>query len=157
MPPLSAMFSPCVLMPFNCDGEIKWFLWLVSSVFLRLFDDFHVFLWFFVIFQYFLNNFPTFFMISSQIPSKSTHFQLRCWFGVVAILFDDAFGSLQIAFLGVSRPPIDQITVEIKLTSLIVESMRNFMSDDKSNGTIVQVFWSFGWEEVALQYTSREF
>ena len=58
---------------------------------------------------------------------------------VVAILLNDTFGLLEIFFLSLWLPPIDQITVTISLTALIVKPVGDLMATGKSQGSIVHV------------------
>lgn len=91
------------------------------------------------------------------IHCDSSYLESSGWFGVVAILMNDTFCLLQIAGFRFGFPPIDKITVEIELTSLIVKTVRNFVADDEADCTIIHVTWSISREELTLQYASGEF
>ena len=53
-------------------------------------------------------------------------------------------------------PPVNQVTLLIKLSSLIIKAMSYFMTNHPSNGSIIEVPWSFTIEEHTLKYTSRK-
>lgn len=82
--------------------------------------------------------------------------QARGTFGVVAILIDDALRLLQIRLLSVRLPPVTQVTLYIELATLVVESVRDFVSNDIADGTEVHVLRSLSIEKVTLENTSRE-
>lgn len=75
---------------------------------------------------------------------------------VVAILFNDASGLLQIGSFRVRLPPVYQVSGLIELTSLVIESVGNLVSNHKTNSSIVHVPGSVSAEELALQDASRE-
>lgn len=77
-------------------------------------------------------------------------------FGVVAILIDDALGLLQIRLLCVRLPPVAQVTLHIELTTLVVESVCDFVSNDITDGTEIHVLGSLSIEKVTLENASRE-
>ena len=58
---------------------------------------------------------------------------------VVAILLNDTFGLLEIFFLRIGLPPVDQITVTISLTALIIKPMGDLMATGKTQGSIVHI------------------
>lgn len=82
------------------------------------------------------------------------YLQLSFVFCEIAVLIDDAFGSFQEMFFGAVVPPIDQIAVQIELTPFIVETMGDFVADNETHCPIIQIVWTFGIEEHALQDAS---
>ena len=68
---------------------------------------------------------------------------------VVAILLNDTFGLLEIFFLRIGLPPVDQITITISLTALIVKPVRDLMATDKTQGSIVQIARSAHIEDLS--------
>lgn len=51
--------------------------------------------------------------------------ELHVWFGKVAVLLDDAASFFEVSFFGVFFPPVNEIAVRVKLTSLVIESLKN--------------------------------
>ena len=59
--------------------------------------------------------------------------------------------------VGITRsPPVGQVSVFVELTALVVESMRHFVTDYYTDGTIVGGIVSFHVEERRLKNSSRE-
>jgi len=76
---------------------------------------------------------------------------------VIAVLVNDALGSVQILFLGLGFPPISQIAVGSELATLVVESVCDFVADDPSDGRVIQIGGTIFAEEGSLQDASGEF
>lgn len=62
----------------------------------------------------------------------------------IAILIDNAFGTIEKLLFCLCFPPIDQISILVKLSPLIIESVCNFVTNNLSDCTIVQVFGTQG-------------
>jgi len=77
--------------------------------------------------------------------------------GVVAVLLDDAFRLGQIGLLGVRLPPVPQIALHVKLSTLIVEAVGNLVANYVSDSAKVHVLGTLGVKEVSLQDAGREF
>ena len=58
---------------------------------------------------------------------------------VVAILLNDTFGLLEIFFLRLWLPPVDQITVTISLTALIIKPVGDLMAGNETQGSVVHI------------------
>lgn len=69
--------------------------------------------------------------------------ELHIWLSVVAVLFDDAAGLLQVRLLGIGLPPVYKVSVLVELSSLVVETVRNLVTNNETNCSIVHVLWSF--------------
>ena len=76
---------------------------------------------------------------------------------VIAVLVNDALGPVQILFLGLGFPPISQIAIGSELATLVVESVCYFVSDDPSDGRVIQIGRTIFAEEGSLQDASGKF
>ena len=66
------------------------------------------------------------------------------WYGIVAILVDKALGLRSECLNGLLGPPRKCVSIAVVLSSLIVKSVSNFVTNDHSNGSIIQVpFWKY--------------
>jgi len=72
---------------------------------------------------------------------------------VISILFDDAQRLLQVAFLRLLRPPVHQITLLIELSTLVIKTMGDLVTDDEPNGAVIHVPRTIAGEERTLQDT----
>jgi hypothetical protein len=52
----------------------------------------------------------------------SIQLKANSWLGVISILLDDAASLLEISFLRVLLPPLDEISVKIELSPLVIEA-----------------------------------
>lgn len=85
------------------------------------------------------------------------YLESSCRFGVVAILLNDALGLIQITGFGFRFPPVDEIAVKIKLSSLVIETVCDFVANDKTDGTVIQITWPIGRKELSLKNASWKF
>lgn len=76
---------------------------------------------------------------------------------VVTVLLDNTLGLFQKFLLGALRPPINQIAVFVKLTTLVVETVGDFVANHEANCSVVQISGSVAGEECALENTGWEF
>ena len=60
---------------------------------------------------------------------------------VVAILVDKALCLFSEGLDGLLGPPWNRVAISVILSTLIVKSMRYFVANDHSNGSIIQVPW----------------
>lgn len=79
-----------------------------------------------------------------------SYLQFGFVFCEIAILFDYAFCSFEKMLFGAIIPPVNQITIQIKLTSLIVEAVRDLMADHKANCAVIHVSGTIGREKHSL-------
>jgi hypothetical protein len=63
----------------------------------------------------------------------------KFWDTKVSILIHKAFSLFGKSINGFRRPPWQTITISVILTSLIIKTMSDFMSDDNTDSSIVQV------------------
>jgi hypothetical protein len=63
----------------------------------------------------------------------------KFWDTKVSILIHKALSLFGESINGFRRPPWQTITISIILTSLIIKTMSDFMSDDNTDSSIVQV------------------
>ena len=63
--------------------------------------------------------------------------------------------SIKILLIGL-RPPVDKVSIFIKLATLIIESMGHLMTNNYANSAIVERIISLHIEERILENSSRE-
>lgn len=96
--------------------------------------------------------------LSVKNTQKScTYIKSNFRYGIIAILFNYALRFLYKTFLCFRCPPINQIAVLVELSSLIVKTVRNFMTNYKTDCTVIHIFWPVVVEEHSLQDTRWEF
>lgn len=86
-----------------------------------------------------------------------SHLHFSFIFGKIAVLIDYAFGAFQKMLFGAIIPPVDQVPIQIELTSLIVESMSDFMTNNEPHSAVIHISWTFSCEKHSLQNPSRQF
>ena len=59
--------------------------------------------------------------------------------GVITILIDNTLGSCFELLIGNMVPPVFIVTILVKLSTTIIKTVSNFMTNNKSNGTKVEV------------------
>ncbi len=59
--------------------------------------------------------------------------------GVIAVLFHKTLGEFFERFYDVIAPPLAQVSAHVKLTSLVVEAVRDLMADDDAYPAVVQI------------------
>ena len=75
---------------------------------------------------------------------------------IIGILIDDTLFSLIELSNGAIRPPWNTIAVFIVLTTIVIETMSNFMAANHADATVVEVFRSVFVEIGCLENTSRK-
>src|SRR5579875_2206334 len=96
---------------------------------------------------------------AAQVGNALTQHQLavlmKLVFNNVAVeLFLNALSPLLEPFQIIGRPPVHQVSMRIKLASLIVKTMRHFMSDHRTHCAIVDGVIGVGIEERRLKNAS---
>src|SRR5262245_53912980 len=71
-------------------------------------------------------------------------------------LFDNALGPLLKVLQIVRRPPVFQISLCVKFSSLIVEAMGHLVSDNCAHSAVVNCVVSIRKEERRLEYACRK-
>lgn len=95
-------------------------------------------------------------MIATREKMVVTHRHIQHRIREIAVLVDDAFGAIEKTLLRLGFPPIHEVSMLIKLSPLIVESMRDLVANDLSDCAIVQVLGTQGGQELTLQNASGE-
>lgn len=124
MPPLSAIFSPCVFTPLICAPT--------SLTVQRLY-------WSKIQLNFFIDN---------EVYSRQTIY--RC--DTNEFFTNKTFCSLMEAIDIFVFPPPVQITILIEQSTLVVETMGNFMTDHYTDSSVIQALWKVSVIKGRLQY-----
>ena len=61
------------------------------------------------------------------------------WYCIVAILLYYTLRPSQVLFLGLRKPPVNQVTITIKLSSLVIKPVCDLVTNHPANSSIVHV------------------
>lgn len=85
------------------------------------------------------------------VGNEDNHILINRWNRDVPELIDDALGSFDVGLGSFFRPPIDQLSIFVSLLSLVVETVRDFVTDHEADASVVHVLGSVVLEENSLQ------